>query len=236
MAALDRRPCFQFVFRLRSRPSGVRGPVLMPPRTLHRPFGMAAARQGLPVRLDRAPQRGAAFALTSASRRACIRSIDLRARGSLLILNRPPPSLPRLPPPCLPGPARYLVPRDHGLLTLSPANGVRPAVRSGVCPGFCEAFERLRALPSLPRCRGHRPRMAFWRTDSAEMSRPWASSRYVNQVSATGNSPYRRSFACTTGRLTNGCLLHGARRRNAHGYAATREAAMAAFAKSWRRE
>jgi hypothetical protein len=33
---------------------------------LHRPFGMAAARQGLPVRLDRAPQRGAAFALTRA--------------------------------------------------------------------------------------------------------------------------------------------------------------------------
>ena len=26
-----------------------------------------------------------------------------------------------------------------------------------------------------------------------------------------GNSPYRRSFACTTGRLTNSCLLHGAR-------------------------
>src|SRR5262249_2750727 len=54
---------------------------------------MAAARHGLPVRLDRAPQRGAAFPLTSASRRACMRSIDLRARGSLLIFNHPPPSL-----------------------------------------------------------------------------------------------------------------------------------------------
>jgi hypothetical protein len=31
---------------------------------------MAAARQGLPVRLDRAPQREAAFAITRASRRA----------------------------------------------------------------------------------------------------------------------------------------------------------------------
>jgi hypothetical protein len=31
---------------------------------------MAAARQGLPVRLDRARQRGAAFTLTRASRRA----------------------------------------------------------------------------------------------------------------------------------------------------------------------
>jgi hypothetical protein len=27
------------------------------------PFGMASPRQGLPVRLDRAPQRGAAFAI-----------------------------------------------------------------------------------------------------------------------------------------------------------------------------
>jgi hypothetical protein len=35
---------------------------------------MAAPRQGLPVRLDRAPQRGAAFALTRASRRARMRS------------------------------------------------------------------------------------------------------------------------------------------------------------------
>jgi hypothetical protein len=36
---------------------------------------MAAARQGLPVRLDRAPQRGAAFAITRASRRARTRPI-----------------------------------------------------------------------------------------------------------------------------------------------------------------
>jgi hypothetical protein len=61
---------------------------------------MAAARQGLPVRLHRAPQRGAAFALTSASRRARSRSIGSRsrARGSLLIFDHPPPSLPRLIP------------------------------------------------------------------------------------------------------------------------------------------
>jgi hypothetical protein len=29
--ALEKRPCFQFAPLLRSRPSGVRGPVLLPP-------------------------------------------------------------------------------------------------------------------------------------------------------------------------------------------------------------
>jgi putative ABC transport system substrate-binding protein len=43
--------------------------------------GMAAARPGLPVRLDRAPQRGAAFAITRASRRARTRSIGSRSRA-----------------------------------------------------------------------------------------------------------------------------------------------------------
>jgi hypothetical protein len=53
---------------------------------------MAAARQGLPVRLDRAPQRGAAFALTRASRRARKRSIGScsRTRASSLIFDHPP--------------------------------------------------------------------------------------------------------------------------------------------------
>src|SRR5262244_2513309 len=53
---------------------------------------MAAARQGLPVRLDRAPQRGAAFAIIRASRRARTRSIGSRsrARGSSLIFDHPP--------------------------------------------------------------------------------------------------------------------------------------------------
>src|SRR6516164_4258893 len=56
---------------------------------------MAAARQGLPVRLDRAPQRGAAFALTRASRRDRTRSIGSRsrARGLTLIFEHPPLSL-----------------------------------------------------------------------------------------------------------------------------------------------
>src|SRR5262245_57716173 len=72
---------------------------------------MAAARQGLPVRLDRAPQRGAAFALTRASRRARTRSIGSRSRtrASSLIFDHPPAVAP--PPP----PARYLVARDHRL-------------------------------------------------------------------------------------------------------------------------
>src|SRR5215469_18159867 len=70
---------------------------------------MAAPRQGLPVRLDRAPQRGAAFAITRASRRARTRSIGSRSRagGSSLIFDHPPPSLPLAP--------RYRVARDHGL-------------------------------------------------------------------------------------------------------------------------
>src|SRR5262245_48184499 len=57
---------------------------------------MAAARQGLPVRVDRAPQRGAAFAITRASRRARTRSIGSRsrARGSSLIFYHPPASAP----------------------------------------------------------------------------------------------------------------------------------------------
>src|SRR5213082_3552977 len=56
---------------------------------------MAAARQGLPVRLDRALQRRAAFAITRASRRARTRSIGSRsrARGSSLIFDNPPPPL-----------------------------------------------------------------------------------------------------------------------------------------------
>src|SRR5262249_5236664 len=75
---------------------------------------MAAPRQGLPVRLDRAPQRGAAFALANASRRTRTRSVSSRSRGSFLIFDRPPAVAP--PPP--PGPARYLVARDHRLPAL----------------------------------------------------------------------------------------------------------------------
>src|SRR5262249_37026427 len=73
--------------------------------TSPRPFGMAAARQGLPVRLDRAPQRGAAFAITRASRRTRTRSIGSRsrARGSSLIFDHPP----AVAPP----------PSGHGLAT-----------------------------------------------------------------------------------------------------------------------
>src|SRR6516165_6703835 len=71
------------------------------------PFGMAAPWQGLPVRLERAPHRGAAFALSNASKRARTRSIGSRSRGSLFIFRSPPPSLPLAP--------RYRVARDHGL-------------------------------------------------------------------------------------------------------------------------
>src|SRR6476619_108376 len=77
---------------------------------------MAAPWQGLPVRLDRAPQRGAAFALTSASRRARRRSIASRSRtrGSSLIFDHPPAAARATSP----GPARYLVARYHRLPAL----------------------------------------------------------------------------------------------------------------------
>src|SRR5262249_3269829 len=61
---------------------------------------MAAAWHGLPVRLDRAPQRGAAFALASASRRAWTRHIGSRSTGSLLIFTPPPARRPPFPWPC----------------------------------------------------------------------------------------------------------------------------------------
>jgi hypothetical protein len=52
------RPCFHRALRLRSKPSGVRGPVLGPPWNLQRPLGIAGPLQGGPA-LVRAPQRGA---------------------------------------------------------------------------------------------------------------------------------------------------------------------------------
>src|SRR5215471_17726771 len=96
---------------------------------------MAAARQGLPVRLDRAPQRGAAFAIARASRRARTRSIGSpsRARGSSLIFYHPPASAPPSP-----GPARYLVARDHRLPTLRHVHllngGLQPLLHLATTP------------------------------------------------------------------------------------------------------
>src|SRR5207247_3564747 len=78
---------------------------------------MAAPRQGLPVRLERAPHRGAAFALSNASKRARTRSIGSRSRGLLFIFR----SSPAVAPPGLSLPflaSRYRVARDHGLPAL----------------------------------------------------------------------------------------------------------------------
>src|SRR5215472_10493764 len=47
---------------------------------------MAAPWQGLPVRLERAPHRGAAFALSNASKRARTRSIGSGSRSSAVNL------------------------------------------------------------------------------------------------------------------------------------------------------
>src|SRR5256886_11681476 len=71
---------------------------------------MAAPRHGLPVRLERAPHRGAAFALSNASKRARIRSIGSRSRGSLFIFRSSPAVAP-------PGPSDRIA-RDHGLPAL----------------------------------------------------------------------------------------------------------------------
>src|SRR5262249_13216650 len=66
---------------------------------------MAAPRQGLPVRLERAPHRGAAFALSNASKRARTRSIGSRSRGSLFIFRSSPAVAPPGPSlPCRPRP------------------------------------------------------------------------------------------------------------------------------------
>src|SRR5215470_14591675 len=81
---------------------------------------MAAPRQGLPVRLERAPHRGAAFALSNASKRARTRSIGSRSRGSLFIGSRSRGSLFifRSSPAVAPPAPRYRVARDHGLPAL----------------------------------------------------------------------------------------------------------------------
>src|SRR5262249_41236617 len=68
---------------------------------------MPAPWQGLPVRLERAPHRGAAFALSNASKRARIRSIGSRSRGHCSFSDHPPPSLPPLRPPAYPGGAAF---------------------------------------------------------------------------------------------------------------------------------
>src|SRR5262249_8655651 len=78
---------------------------------------MAAPRQALPVRFERAPHRGAAFALSNASKRARTRSIGSRSRGSLFIGSRSRGSLFifRSSPASPPGAPRDRVARDHGL-------------------------------------------------------------------------------------------------------------------------
>ena len=58
IAVAEYRPCFQFARRHRSKPSGVRGPVAVPPCIRHLPFRMAGPRQAVPRRVL-APHRGA---------------------------------------------------------------------------------------------------------------------------------------------------------------------------------
>jgi hypothetical protein len=70
-ASAEWYPCRQRALRARSRPSGVRGPVLKPPCTRQRPFGIAGAWQGAPSRFRRAPHRGASWARARWSRQPC---------------------------------------------------------------------------------------------------------------------------------------------------------------------
>jgi hypothetical protein len=62
IASAEYSPCLQLAFRLRSSPSGVRGPVLIPPCIRQRPLSIAGALHGLPVRFECAPHLGVARA------------------------------------------------------------------------------------------------------------------------------------------------------------------------------
>lgn len=94
-AAASRPPCFRGAARHRSNPSGVRGPVLLPPCIRQRPFTIAAPRQVWPVRLQVAPHRGAALAQSSSTRH---RGASAVAQGSscapeVVTLRCPPAAL-----------------------------------------------------------------------------------------------------------------------------------------------
>src|SRR5208282_5286368 len=56
-------PCVVCARATQARPSAVRGPVLLPPWHLHRPFAIAGARQAQPGARTFAPQRGARLGL-----------------------------------------------------------------------------------------------------------------------------------------------------------------------------
>src|SRR5215471_14701797 len=79
---------------------------------------MAAPWQGLPVRLARAPHRGAAFALSNASKRARTRSIGSRSRGLLFIFRSSP----------------AVVPPHRGAAFLPPAGATVPPSLPAVVP------------------------------------------------------------------------------------------------------
>ena len=82
-------PCFVLARRIRSNPSGVRGPVLGPPCNRHLPFGIAGALHAPPL-LVRAPQRGADCARGRVIRQSGSHCAGLSFRGRLIWL---PPSL-----------------------------------------------------------------------------------------------------------------------------------------------
>lgn len=89
IASLVYSPCFRWACLILSIPSGVLGPVLFPPCSLHLPFFMAGARQGVPFRVL-APHREA---FIKSPGRLAFLSQPLRfSRGFSLILPSHPSS------------------------------------------------------------------------------------------------------------------------------------------------
>ena len=75
-ASAEYSPCFVLARRIRSKPSAVRGPVLLPPCSLQRPLAIAGDSHGFPLRVF-APQRGHDCAMGSVVRQSGRRCVGL---------------------------------------------------------------------------------------------------------------------------------------------------------------
>ncbi len=87
-ASAERLPCLQFALRQRSRPSGVRGPVLLPPCIRQRPFGIPGPKQGVPRRVL-APHRGVACWPLVGSTWVTARRDSGHLRGPVIVWDLP---------------------------------------------------------------------------------------------------------------------------------------------------
>jgi hypothetical protein len=82
-------PCFVLARRIRSNPAAVRGPVLLPPCNLQRPFAIAGDRHAFPFRVF-APQRGHACARGNVVRQSGSRCTGLSLAFSAMPHGRSP--------------------------------------------------------------------------------------------------------------------------------------------------